>query len=253
MAANSHSTSVFNAPIIHLSSVDSTNNYAAKLIKIGKVTHGTVILADEQTNGRGQRSNSWISDKGRDLTFSLVLIPQGLTTNGLFGLNQVASQTIKEVIDELGGRNVCVKWPNDIMVGSKKIAGILIENSCEGERVGNVIVGIGLNVGSGSRDSVEFATSLQETFHREFNIQEILESFLNVFYRRYEFWRAGGYSKLELGEALWRKGVWTDFVLDAKRVMAKPLAVNDIGQIVVELQDGTINAFGTERLRHSKV
>ena len=242
--------SVFNAPIIHLSSVDSTNNYAAELIRTGEVTHGTVILADEQTAGKGQRSSSWTSAPGLDLTFTLILKPQGLEVNKQISLSHIAALSIHDMLVCSGvEEDIRIKWPNDVMVEERKIAGILIENSLLGEQVEFALIGVGVNVGRKSFPEGLRATSLNRILGRKFVVKKLLALFLSAFKERYELWYQHEKEFVGLDERLWKKGVWCDFQLDDTPLIAKPLSVKDNGQLVLELEDGTVHAFGTERLK----
>lgn len=131
--------------IIVLQSVDSTNNYAASLIKLSEVVEGTVVLTYHQTNGRGQRGNSWSSNPGQNLLFSIVLRPHFLNPADQFGLNRMVSLALVDYLKQQGV-SADIKWPNDILVNEQKIAGVLIENIIRGNHLEYTIVGIGLNV-----------------------------------------------------------------------------------------------------------
>ncbi len=250
---NKEGTSVFNAPIIHLSSVGSTNNYAAELIRTGEVAHGTVILADEQTAGKGQRNNSWVSAPGLDLTFTLIVKPHDLAVNKQISLSHLAAISVKEMLRRSGvTAEVGIKWPNDIMVKDRKIAGILIENSLIQDRLEFALVGVGVNIGRNDFPEVLRATSLSMIMERKFVIKNLLDLYLAAFKERYERWCAAGNDFIDLDEHLWKKGIWCDFELDNQDIVSKPLTVSSNGQLVVELGDGTVQAFGTERLKQKR-
>lgn len=132
--------------------LDSTN--AAALASIGSdhpPAHGDVFLADAQTAGRGQGTNHWHSSPGANLTLSLVIHPDHLTADRLFSLSQMTALAIAETVKFFVGAeladSVSVKWPNDVYVGNKKIAGILVQNGLRGSKVSWSVAGIGLNVG----------------------------------------------------------------------------------------------------------
>lgn len=131
--------------IIRLDSVDSTNNYTANLIIEGKLGSGTVIMADEQTAGRGQRGAKWTSNAGENLLFTLFIEPDNMSVENQAALTHFASLSIVEVLRKIG-ISAQIKWPNDILVGQKKIAGILIENTIRKGKISSSIIGIGLNV-----------------------------------------------------------------------------------------------------------
>ena len=85
---------------------------------------------------------------------------------------------------------------------------------------------------------------------RKYVVRNLLDAFLLRFKARYDEWEKGDRSFVTLDQRLWNRGIWSSFGLDGREIMAKPLAVNEKGQIVVEQKDGRIQAFGTERLRH---
>ena len=142
--------------IIWLESVDSTNEEAKR--HISDIDNLSVLSALEQTAGRGQRGNTWTSAPGENLMFSIVLKfseePDGngesacmplLPARDQFILNEIASLSVVDFLSQ-HGIPARIKWPNDIYVGSKKICGILIENSLRGSEISTSIIGIGLNI-----------------------------------------------------------------------------------------------------------
>lgn len=169
--------------VIQLNSVDSTNNYAAMLISNDNAVHGTVILADEQTAGRGQRGMKWQSESGSNLLMSIILKHDNLSVDRQFLLTQVASLSVVDLLRKIG-LSAHIKWPNDIYVGDRKICGMLIENNLSGAVIRSSIVGIGLNVNQFYFD-LTTATSIKLEKGQSFPIQEILFSFIgsfNLFY-----------------------------------------------------------------------
>jgi BirA family biotin operon repressor/biotin-[acetyl-CoA-carboxylase] ligase len=133
------------ANYINLPEVGSTNTWLRE--NLASLPHATVVTATNQTAGRGQRGNSWESAPGKNLTFSLLLRPEGFPAANQFYISEAVALGIAGVLQEmLPDRDVAVKWPNDIYVGDKKICGILIENSLMGTDISHSIAGIGINV-----------------------------------------------------------------------------------------------------------
>jgi BirA family biotin operon repressor/biotin-[acetyl-CoA-carboxylase] ligase len=130
--------------IIQLDTVDSTNNYAAKLIKKTKVVNGMAVLTKRQLAGKGQRGAEWVSQPGENLTSSIILFPN-IEVSDSFYLNIISALAIKKTLADFE-IFAEIKWPNDVFVNQKKIAGILIENQLMATRIKSSIVGIGLNV-----------------------------------------------------------------------------------------------------------
>ena len=133
--------------IIELSEIDSTNNYAMRLINEGMAEHGMAILADFQTNGKGQHGNIWQAQESKNLLCSIILDTHGFPLEKQFLLNTMACLAVADtLIQQYLLQDVSIKWPNDIYAGKRKIAGILIENQIRGVSWSHAVIGIGLNI-----------------------------------------------------------------------------------------------------------
>jgi BirA family biotin operon repressor/biotin-[acetyl-CoA-carboxylase] ligase len=128
----------------YFSEIDSTNAYARRLAEQG-VGEGTVIVAEAQTRGRGRSGRSWVSPPFVNLYFSVILRPQ-LPPVHAPQLTLMAAVALTDTIAEFIPAPPMIKWPNDILVGGKKLAGVLTESSCDSERIEFVILGIGVNL-----------------------------------------------------------------------------------------------------------
>lgn len=134
--------------LITLATTPSTNDYLKKeLAKSTPVPEGTVIMAVEQSAGKGQKGAVWVSERGMNLTCSILLKPTFLNPVDQFSLTVMVSLAIVDFLAPwTKGHEVSVKWPNDIYVGNRKIGGILIENVMQGRHWKYAILGIGLNI-----------------------------------------------------------------------------------------------------------
>jgi len=148
--------------IIHLNNVDSTSNYTANLVKEGQIDSGTVILADNQYAGRGQRGSEWLVKPGENLTFSFFLDNVNLSVDRQFVLTQIVSLSIVDLLKKFG-MSAEIKWPNDIYCRGKKIAGVLIENQLMGRNVKNSIIGVGINLNQETFEGFDATSTLLET------------------------------------------------------------------------------------------
>lgn len=164
--------------LIHLTSTSSTNEYLYDLIfRDDSLTEGLVVWSDFQTSGKGQLSNVWESEEGMNLTFSMLFFPSFLPIQSQFLLSQFVSLGIVDYLsNEVGMKDVTVKWPNDIYWKNKKIAGVLIENLLMGNSISHTIVGVGLNVNqkkflSDAPNPVSMATATK----RHFNLDDELQ------------------------------------------------------------------------------
>jgi len=165
--------------IIRLESVDSTNNYIANLLKEGKLENGTVILADEQFAGRGQRNAEWLTEPGENLTFSCFLDNVNLSVQNQFYLTCIVSISLVKLLAKLG-LQAKIKWPNDIYINHKKIAGVLIENQLSTSSIKNAIIGIGLNLNQIEFEGLNATSTLSETGSRK-TPMEVLYLFIEIF------------------------------------------------------------------------
>lgn len=179
-----YDTSFTGSQIIRLDTVDSTNNYAAKLLKESKVFDGTVIMALEQTQGRGQRGSEWVSKPGKNLTFSLILYPKGLSASSQFIISKIVALALSDLLELYGIPNH-IKWPNDIITLKGKIAGVLIENQVHQETIASSIIGVGLNVNQFMQDAPFKATSMIEFLQEEIGLNDVLKVFCKFFDKWY--------------------------------------------------------------------
>ena len=179
--------------IVTLKRVDSTNNFLKnELSKSTPLLEGTVIMADEQFAGRGQTNNTWVSEPGKNLTFSLLLLPRFLNPENQFLLNKSISIGINDVLTRIIGENLKIKWPNDIYFNDNKLGGILIENILRGNIINSSIIGIGLNINQTEFPAdIKNVTSLKQILHRDYDLTELLAELCSSIEYRYLQLRAG--------------------------------------------------------------
>ena len=162
--------------IIKIDKTTSTNDYALELLRKHQLNEGTVIVANEQTAGRGQREGYWESEPGGNLTFSIVFFPGFLNAGNQFLLSKAVSVAIADFLS-LHIDNVKVKWPNDIYVGDAKIGGMLIENSLRGQNIHYSVVGVGLNINQMEfKSNAPNPVSLKQLTGKTYNLNEVLQN-----------------------------------------------------------------------------
>jgi len=173
---NNSANTKFTGKSIHfLPSCHSTNTVAGELIRTQKAVNGLIVITNEQTAGRGQQGNTWLSEANLNLTFSAIFFPSTYFIVDSFYLNIISSLAVTETIERFVSleKQVTVKWPNDIYIGNKKVSGILIENTLRGDKIQTIVMGIGLNVNQ-SQFEISHATSLlQEAGGGQISLQEI--------------------------------------------------------------------------------
>lgn len=147
--------------LLNLPETASTNHFAKIWLSKNKPIDGAVILAENQTAGRGQAGASWWASPGLNFTFSVIYLPTFLKIQDQFFLSMAVANGIRGVLQQaFPSGSFSVKWPNDIMAGHKKIAGILIENSISGHTIQSSVIGIGLNVLEKTFPGLPNATSM---------------------------------------------------------------------------------------------
>lgn len=173
------------APRHHFARIDSTNKQAMHAAANG-MAEGAVFTADEQTAGRGRGDHSWHSPAGEGLYASIVLRPQ-LAPNDVLWLSLIAGLAVHGAIKEITTIDVDLRWPNDIMLGDKKLGGILTELGTENGRITHAVIGIGLNINQPQfpAELAALATSLRIETDRDWPREEILTALLRALAREY--------------------------------------------------------------------
>ena len=237
---------------IELASVDSTNKYAAARLAEGGLRHGAVILAHAQMAGVGQRGRVWSMAAGLDIALSVVLLPGSLPVAAHFRVAKVAALAVHDVVTEALGTNVTVriKWPNDVLIDRRKVAGILISNEVSGSQVQSCIVGIGLNVNSTYLDEAFAATSLHNALGHTVDRMALVERLCQRVEARWDQLSTDpGALDADYVDRLWMRGRFADLELDGAPFQARPVDVEPDGRLIVEGLDGVVRAYGLDRLR----
>ena len=236
--------------IIELDVVDSTNNYASKLVAEMEVLEGTVVIAHFQGEGKGQRGNVWTSEPGKNLTFSLVLKPKKVSPSEAFVISKIVSLAICKYLEMVVEEDVFIKWPNDIYVGEKKICGILIENQFKGKNFECAIIGIGLNVNQTNFQNLPRVTSLILELKKELELRSVLEVLLKsieIFYLRFQ---REGIS--EINEEYLTNLLFIDEMRRYKtsqgKIIGKIVNVLSNGKVEIETKEGQLFNFDIKEL-----
>lgn len=169
--------------IIWHNELDSTNSEAAR--HLTGLDNLSVLSALSQTSGRGQGTHTWTSRPGENLTFSIVLKPENICSKDSFTVSQITALSVVRFLNSFG-IEAQIKWPNDIYVlgksEGKKICGILIENIFKGDYLASSIIGIGLNINQTDfPEDLPNPISLRQLTGKEHNLEDCLETFLDIF------------------------------------------------------------------------
>lgn len=229
--------------IIVLDKVDSTNTYLQSLLREKAPAEGLVIRALEQYAGRGQRGSSWLSEPDTNLTFSILLTPRFLPLSNQFWLTKALALGVAEFVSSmLPSSDVKIKWPNDIYVNNRKIAGILVENILESSSIKYCIAGIGLNINQDSfGPSLSNATSLKMLSGKNFDLSLCLENICISVEKFYLELRNSHYKQLDelYHKLLYKRGVLTKFAVDGKPIEGIIKGVSGNGHLLINTKNGS--------------
>ena len=228
-------------PIIRLSETKSTNSYAVEILSNDRPKEGCVIITDHQTAGKGTDTNTWESEEGKNLTFSIILYPK-LAADQQFIINKSISLGIYDfLVATLPDYKVSIKWPNDLYVEDKKVCGILIQNSVIGNKLEYMVVGIGLNVNQMNfTGSAPNPVSLKMAAGMEYNLDETFLHLSNSIFARYKSIKPETIGKIEndYQRALYRLEEWHEYIVNGKNVYSKITTTNAYGQLILENENG---------------
>ncbi len=233
--------------ILHFDTIDSTNSKAKELANNGE-EHGTIVVSEEQTLGRGRMGRSFVSPKGKGIWMSIILRPD-IDPLRISLITQIAAAAVNTALTQFGVDSK-IKWPNDIILKGKKVCGILTEMSGELTKINYVVLGIGLNANIDCDDFTEeikeIATSLKIQFERDFDRKALMASVINNFEALYDEFE----KKDDISNTI--KICKDKSILIGKNIKviqrnmetkAKVLDINEEGLLVVEYEDGTIKSL----------
>ena len=228
-------------PIIRLPETASTNSYAIEILSNDRPEEGCIIITDHQTAGKGTDTNTWESEKGKNLTFSIILYPE-LVADQQFILNKAISLGIYDfLVAILPDYKVTVKWPNDLYIEDKKVCGILIQNSVMGNKLEYMVVGIGLNVNQTHfTGSAPNPVSLKMATGLEYNLEKTFQQLSNSIFARYKSIKPETTRKIEkeYQRALYRLEEWHEYIVNGSIVYSRITTTNAYGQLILENENG---------------
>lgn len=233
-------TRIIGNKIISLLSVDSTNDYARELLNGGRPEEGTIIISGEQRKGRGYGNNTWHSKRGKNLLFSIILYPEFISANTQFLISKVVSLGICDYLCTYIS-DVSIKWPNDIYVDDRKIAGILIENDLIGSAMKNSIVGIGININQEKfPNDIPNPVSLNQMIEKKLVLKDELKKLAGFLEKRYQMLAQGKVDKIrkDYHGKLFRLNKMSWYHNSEEQFKAKIIGVSDYGQLILENQSG---------------
>lgn len=236
------STQYLGQTIHYEAEVDSTNQLAKQLAGQGE-KEGTLVIADQQTRGKGRLGRVWTSPPGTGIWMSLILRPEILPQYAS-QLTLVAGLSVCEAIQEVTGLEAQIKWPNDVVVNGKKVCGILTEMSAEMDGINYVIVGIGINVNMKSfAEELPHASSLALQGGQEYSRKEIIKHFLEKFEIDYSVYKQN--PNLAAIKTRYEKNCITlhkkvKLIRGNEEIIARAIEITTSGALKVQYEDGKI-------------
>lgn len=251
-------TPLFGNTIIKLDAIDSTNDYARKLLlDDANIADGTVVLADFQSRGKGQRSKTWISEGGLNLTMSIILYPVNLKVEDQFLMTKVTSLGVLDCLGSIFDANLSdqlrIKWPNDIYVGDNKICGILIENNVRADKITSCIIGIGLNVNQESfPESIDNATSIKSELNHSFDLDKLRVDLSFCLESRYKqlYGMSPELLNKDYEESLYGRNRVKKYQIKEERIDAKLIGVSNFGELLLENTHGNSIVCNHEEIEY---
>ncbi len=231
----------FGRNVIIFETIDSTNTYSKSLDK-NSAPHGTVVIAEEQTSGRGRLQREWVAAKGMNLLFSVILYPE-FNVEKIALLPLIGSLAVADAIDKVTGLSSTCKWPNDVLINQKKVCGMLLESSSGESGIEKIVLGIGVNVNQQEfpRDLLTKATSLRNecgrTIDRTILVSIILEELENRYEQLSHFSPQQLLQEWKLKALLFGKKIT---VLESQSsYAATAIDIADDGGLIIQTEDGS--------------
>ena len=240
--------------IIHIDETDSTNRWLkehsdSSLVSLSDVAKepSLCVVADYQTAGKGCGTNSWESERGKNLIFSVMLHPVEIPASGQFRISEAVSVALCTTLETYIYNKVEIKWPNDIYVGDQKICGILIENRLQGSTIMDSIVGIGLNVNQQTfRSDAPNPVSMYQLVGHEMDRTALLDAFLEALDEAMDSETVG----TDYRSRLYRRDGFYDYRDGQGDFQAKLLNVLDDGRLVLLDTEGTARLYAFKEVQY---
>jgi len=240
--------------LIFLPEVPSTNSYAMNLLKNVNLPEGTVVQTAKQTQGKGQRGSSWMADPTSNLTVSIILKPTFLELKNQFYLYLISALACYDTMAEILNNSqfdIKIKWPNDILVNQKKIAGILIENNILNNQINGCVIGIGINVNQLKFDPSIKATSIALTSNNEYPVSKVLNLLCSYVEKHYLAMREEKYNLIQGSylQHLFGLNTWRQFEVGGSLKSLMVLGVSDRGLLLLRDKNDSILEVDVKEVR----
>ncbi len=243
--------------VFEMAETDSTNRRVREVAKanqetIAKANAPVVVLAaDYQTAGRGAGTNSWTSERGSNLLFSVLMKPSFVPVQSQFMLSMMGALALKEALDAYVPEGISLKWPNDIYWKDQKISGTLIETTLAAGRIKDCVFGVGLNVNQHSfPETIPNPVSLCQIVGHDVDRKELLEKIMSAFVKYLKMISEGAYGEISAmyHEALYRRHGFYAYKDQDGVFDASVIEVEDDGHLVLRDKDGCVRSYAFKEI-----
>ncbi|MCD5406832.1 MAG: biotin--[acetyl-CoA-carboxylase] ligase [Desulfotomaculum sp.] len=233
--------------VIHYHQENSTNEAAKKLARQG-AEQGTVVVAEQQSSGKGRMGRHWHSAAGADVLFSIILYPE-ISLAEIPQISMLAVVAIAKAVEKVCAVQAGIKWPNDLLVNGQKLCGVLVEMAAEADRVRYVVLGIGINVNSlplqWPEEIRSKTTSLRAECGQEVSRVKLIQAVLEALELLYDQWHQQGFAPIS---KLWRTWCVSQHCpATVKTIQGNYTGwiegVSDSGALLLRMDDGRVKTF----------
>jgi BirA family biotin operon repressor/biotin-[acetyl-CoA-carboxylase] ligase len=237
----------------HFTETHSTNAFALDVLSKTNPPEGSCFTADFQSAGRGQIGRSWHSEHEKNLLISYIIYPVGLHVENQFILSVVSSLAVAKTVQEKCS-DVCIKWPNDIYIGQKKTAGILIQNVLRGVEIKATVIGIGLNCNQQIfPPGIPNPTSMGLCGGEWIDLEKVRKSLSGWLEHYYSLWKQGHSEEItrEYLSLLFRKDTLAPFAIPGgQEFLATIKGIAPDGKLILEKEDKSTESFGIKEVEY---
>jgi len=231
--------------LLFVDNTPSTNQYMLNELQTAGVESGAAVVTFNQTKGRGQKGNTWISEPEKNITYSLVIKPEYIPARNQFLLSEFVSLTVKTLLDEYT-KEITIKWPNDIYYKNSKIGGILIENKLEGSLIAYSVIGIGLNINQTVfPKDLPNPISLSQITGEQYELKDLAEKMHRRLITAFEHLNTDNESDIRKYylNSLFRRDGYHLYRDSKGEFKARIMDINAHGHLILEPEEGTAKEY----------
>jgi len=231
--------------LLHLPVVDSTNSYLKAISEVQSFDEPVMVIADEQTEGRGQWENKWHSKPNKNL-LSSILIQEDIPIENSFYLSMITALSLYNLLIDEVEDNLWIKWTNDLYYHDKKIAGILIDNTMKGDKIIRSIIGIGLNLNETNfPNELPNPVSLKQITGKSYDVENFGIKLYNKFQSLFFKFQQGFHHIIinDYNRYLYKKNEWVKIHTKSSVEIVKILSVSPLGYLIIEKKTGEKKQF----------